>query len=1353
MATFIRNLVLGSPVATFKSEADKTNHHLIQKLIIGFFIPLFFACAQSFESEVNPLAQNSVEGDVIVKVSYWEDNCESCHKTEKIGNEARFKYWSTRSESSLADYISATMPYSNPGVCVGPCATQTARFMQAVVNGRTIIDSDSATSDSDDSDNPKQDDSQSGSGIAIPSNYAQSCASCHKPENIASEFAGWKLQNTESLISYIEMTMPFANADACVGDCANETATYIMDVLDAASAPSNDNPPSSGSDNSAPPADTPSQTKPIKPSALQLSQENDAIVLSWTDNSDNEQSFTVWRRLGSGSWVAYQSLPENTVTFTDSSLAEALIRYRISATNSAGTSDLSNTVSVDLTPLEEPMSCTAPQYVAGTAYSSGQLVQNRDRYFECNIAGWCSSNSAFYYAPGTGIAWTDAWSETECSGGDQNSVVLDAPTLLSATVTERSVAISWLDNATGETAYTILKAVDDSPYTTIATLPADTETYVDSDNTPGTSVRYKVFAKNGTDEGAELTTSQLTIAKAEFNALAYYASDCASCHGARGEGTSNGALQIEGFQNATLTLAELADSIERTMPFGKADECVGECAQAVAEYVFDNFVVQSNVPNAVSNIFVGANNENTLINISWSDNSDNETGFRIERKVNSGNFTTWKTVAANITSTTDNAVSIGSTYQYRITAFNTTDVSQRALSSDIRLEQKVTLPLKPSDVSVAIQNGRGVLSWKDNATNETNYVVQVRKNKGNWSADIVVPANSTSYTDTNVDYGSIYDYRVLATNSAGDSAWSSEVTLDLSAGENQEAFDVHCFACHRPGGIAVDLKDGFTERNWQDKDFESFVAKVNTMPAASCDTECKEKAAVYVWSESWGYELTEEVATNGRGVRGVRLLTSYEYFNTVKDVFGFTVPEERLPADRNASTFKYASEAHAGVVVYDRLNEFMLLAEYVAEKASRSSYGCNSSCSNAQLQTLLEKAFRRNIDSSLLNEYVSFQNQHGRVDTIASILLSPWFLYRSEVGEWDVTAQAYQLSDYEVATALSYQLWGTAPDSTLLQKARTGQLSTAAQIEAQANAMVADSRAAEHLVEFVKYYTNTQANLAEKPNLSLSMIQAMETERALSITHALTQGTATLDELYNPGYSYVNNSLAGHYGMSGISGSSFRKTNTDNTRGGLLHQGILQVHNSDFAATSLVRRGKMIRENLMCHDLGVPSGVDPSSIQLPSTPISTRERWDVITGPSASDGQCWACHQLMNEPGSVLERYDSAGQYRLTEKAYNNNQVTLTLDTAGVLRSNDTTEVLLTYNDARDLSEYLSSSPVGRDCFVDNYVRFTTGYEVDNQFKADVDQWSNRFRQTGEIWPLVLDSVLSDSFLYRTERD
>jgi hypothetical protein len=266
-------------------------------------------------------------------------------------------------------------------------------------------------------------------------------------------------------------------------------------------------------------------------------------------------------------------------------------------------------------------------------------------------------------------------------------------------------------------------------------------------------------------------------------------------------------------------------------------------------------------------------------------------------------------------------------------------------------------------------------------------------------------------------------------------------------------------------------------------------------------------------------------------------------------------------------------------------------------------------------------------------------------------------------------------------------------------------------------------------------------------------MEAMILERSFFIDYLLQSGTASFDELFNPDYTFVNQPLALHYGLNGVDGEQMQKVSVDRNRGGLLHQGILQILNSDFQATSLVKRGKMIRENMMCHTMGVPSGVDPAAIVLPESAITTRERWDHITGPAASEAQCWQCHQLMNEPGSSLESYDQNGQYRLEEDAYNVMNMMLPIDTSGTLRHSTNLSSLVEYNDARGLTEYFSSSDDIRDCFVESYFRFSQGSRSDNLSEKDLLSLQEQFQISGNIKQMVKTSLLSDFFMFRLNRE
>jgi len=329
-------------------------------------------------------------------------------------------------------------------------------------------------------------------------------------------------------------------------------------------------------------------------------------------------------------------------------------------------------------------------------------------------------------------------------------------------------------------------------------------------------------------------------------------------------------------------------------------------------------------------------------------------------------------------------------------------------------------------------------------------------------------------------------------------------------------------------------------------------------------------------------------------------------------------------------------------------------------------------------------------------------------------------------------------------------IWGTTPSAELLQKAKDGLLSDEESIGTVVESMMQDIKFSQNMANFVKYYTHSYEQASEKPGLSQSVIDAMYSEQDTFIDYWLNDDDASFYKLFNPGYTFVNATLANHYGIND-SQASVHKVATNRNRGGLLHQGLTQIMNSDFAATSLVKRGKMIRENLMCHTMGVPSGVDPATIQLPNTAMTTRERWDFITGPTASNGQCWECHQLMNEPGSSLEQFDAAGKYRTTEQDYNGSSAQLILDVTGTLRDNSA-NTLMQYEDARELTEFLGASEQAKSCFTDSYLRYATGHKSDAYNKEELSGLQAKFNQDDNVKAMIKWLSQSAMMRYRVER-
>jgi fibronectin type 3 domain-containing protein len=170
------------------------------------------------------------------------------------------------------------------------------------------------------------------------------------------------------------------------------------------------------------------------------------------------------------------------------------------------------------------------------------------------------------------------------------------------------------------------------------------------------------------------------------------------------------------------------------------------------------------------------------VNLSWTSNSTNQTGFKVERATDSGftqNLTLLTTTAANVTSYTDSAVTTGATYYYRVRATNANGDSPNSNSASVTLAP----PAAPSGLTAATPSSSQVnLSWTSNSTNQTGFKVERATDNGftqNLTLLATTAANTTTYTDTTVSGGATYFYRVRATNAFGDSPNSNTASVTL----------------------------------------------------------------------------------------------------------------------------------------------------------------------------------------------------------------------------------------------------------------------------------------------------------------------------------------------------------------------------------------------------------------------------------------------------------------------------------------------------------------------------------------------------------------------------------------------
>jgi subtilisin family serine protease len=167
----------------------------------------------------------------------------------------------------------------------------------------------------------------------------------------------------------------------------------------------------------------------------------------------------------------------------------------------------------------------------------------------------------------------------------------------------------------------------------------------------------------------------------------------------------------------------------------------------------------------------------TRVNLSWSDNSNNELGFAIERSSNGQNFYLTDTVGAGYRTYSDRTVQPGNTYFYRVRAYNPGGGSGYANAVTVSTPA-MTLPSAPSNLTAtALSAGKGAsLTWRDNSNNEDGFQIE-RKTGSTWQATATVPANTRSFTDASAARRTTYTYRVRAFYAAGGSAYSNQASV------------------------------------------------------------------------------------------------------------------------------------------------------------------------------------------------------------------------------------------------------------------------------------------------------------------------------------------------------------------------------------------------------------------------------------------------------------------------------------------------------------------------------------------------------------------------------------------------
>ena len=460
---------------------------------------------------------------------------------------------------------------------------------------------------------------------------------------------------------------------------------------------------------------------PVAPSGLTITTiTSGSVTLAWTDNSNNETGFKIWRKQGvTGTYTLVTTVAANVTTYTDSSSAlldGTQYYYKVCATNSAGDSAYSNEVN--------------------------------------------------------GIT------------------VMRAPTGLAATAVSASeIDLTWTDNSLSESGYRIEQSpVDDLHFVEIAVTGPNVTSYNATGLNAGTTYYYRVRAYNALTTSAytsEKNATTLSNIPAPPSGLTITSTTSSSVSLAWTDNSNNETgFKIQRKQGATGTYATIKTTAANITTYTDNDSALLDGTQYYYKVCATNSAGDSAFSNEVNGITVmrapsglaATAVSSSQINLTWTDNSLAENGYYIEQSpVDNLHFVQIAATGPNVTAYSVTGLNAGTKYYYRVRAYNA--ITTSAYSNQTNATTLSTLPAAPSGLTITtLLSAKIIIAWTDNSNNETGFKIQRKGATGTYTQIATTAANATTYSDTTVTDGTLYYYRVCATNSAGDSAYSNEVS-------------------------------------------------------------------------------------------------------------------------------------------------------------------------------------------------------------------------------------------------------------------------------------------------------------------------------------------------------------------------------------------------------------------------------------------------------------------------------------------------------------------------------------------------------------------------------------------------
>jgi Protein of unknown function (DUF1592)/Protein of unknown function (DUF1588)/Protein of unknown function (DUF1585)/Protein of unknown function (DUF1587)/Protein of unknown function (DUF1595) len=501
---------------------------------------------------------------------------------------------------------------------------------------------------------------------------------------------------------------------------------------------------------------------------------------------------------------------------------------------------------------------------------------------------------------------------------------------------------------------------------------------------------------------------------------------------------------------------------------------------------------------------------------------------------------------------------------------------------------------------------------------------------------------------------------------------------------------------------------------------------------------------------------------NNPGRFAMHRLNNREYANTIRDLL-------YLPEDWDASADFPADDRGAGFDNNsDTLTISPVLIEHYLDAAEKSAnfamniYGKGSPASKERLnapsanfkedfadrqakvrlniQVFLPRAYRRPVSKEEIDEImrfvaISFTHDGESFDKATNLamraaLMSPEFLFRMERDPVpDGTGKAYQINEFELASRLSYFLWSSMPDDDLFITAQDGKLRE--NLDREVKRMLQDPKAISLTKDFMGQWLEIRS-IEKTPDVSPELLASMKGETEHFFDYIIKADRSIMDFL-DSDYTFVNETLANHYGIANVTGEDFQIVQVDpSERGGIFTQAsFLTITSKPLEVkggtptrrTSPVNRGKWILENIFNETIPPPPpNVPPLAID---TGVELKGTVRQILEQHRVSAECAVCHVHMDPYGFALENYDGFGAWRAQDNKVN-------VDASGEINGHK-------FTNPREFRTMLASRRGDfRRAFVEKLFGYAMGRGVQDADKCAIDDICTAVEKDGDRFSSVI---------------